>query len=116
LDPQYSAYISVTADTALKEAAACDEARRNGRLLGGLHGVPVAVKDLCETDFAPTSNGMAMHRLRETGRNAEVVTNLIAAGAVVLGKLAMAEGACSSHHPLMPVPKNPWGERFRVAS
>jgi amidase len=116
LDPQYSAYISVTADTALKQAAACDEARRNGRLLGVLHGVPVAVKDLCETDFAPTSNGMAMHRLRETGRNAEVVTNLIAAGAVVLGKLAMAEGACSSHHPLMPVPKNPWGELFRVGS
>lgn len=116
LDPQYSAYISVTADTALKQAAACDEARRNGGLLGILHGVPVAVKDLCETDFAPTSNGMAMHRLRETGRNAEVVTNLIAAGAVVLGKLAMAEGACSAHHPLMPVPKNPWGERFRVGS
>lgn len=116
LDAQYSAYITVTAEIALQQAAACDDALSKGKLLGVLHGVPIAVKDLCETDFAPTSNGMAIHRHRETGRNAGVVTNLIAAGAVVLGKLAMAEGACSSHHPSMPVPKNPWGERFRVGS
>lgn len=116
LNPSLQAYITVTAETALDQARAADRVLGEGRLLGPLHGVPVALKDLCETDFAPTSNGMAIFRDRYTGRNAKVVTNLLAAGAVILGKLAMAEGACSTHHPQMAVPINPWGPSFRVGS
>lgn len=116
LNPSLQAYITVTAETALAQATTADKALAEGRLLGPLHGVPVALKDLCETDFAPTSNGMAIFRNRMTGRNAKVVSNLLAAGAVILGKLAMAEGACSTHHPQMPVPVNPWGDSFRVGS
>lgn len=116
LNPSLQAYITVTAETALAQADAADRAWTEGRTLGGLHGVPVALKDLCETDFAPTSNGMAIFRERNTGRNAAIVSNLLAAGAVILGKLAMAEGACSTHHPKMPVPANPWGPSFRVGS
>ncbi|KAB2688416.1 amidase [Brucella tritici] len=116
LNPSLQAYITVTAETALAQASAADQALADGRSLGPLHGVPVALKDLCETDCAPTSNGMAIFRDRQTGRNAKVVTNLQAAGAVILGKLAMAEGACSTHHPEMPVPVNPWGTSFRVGS
>lgn len=116
LNPSLQAYITVTAEAALAQAEAADRAMAEGRVLGVLHGVPVALKDLCETDFAPTSNGMAIYRDRDTGRNAVVVANLLAAGAVILGKLAMAEGACSSHHPEMPVPVNPWGSSFRVGS
>ncbi|MBK1794440.1 amidase [Devosia sp. WQ 349] len=116
LGSQYDAYVFVTGEAALKQAASCDAAYRAGRILGVLHGVPIALKDLCETEFAPTSNGMAIHRNRQTQRDAAVVSQLLQAGAVVLGKLAMAEGACSTHHPLMPVPKNPWGGQFRVGS
>ncbi|MBJ6135571.1 amidase [Ochrobactrum sp. Q0168] len=116
LNPSLQAYITVTAETALAQASTADRALAEGRLLGPLHGVPIALKDLCETDFAPTSNGMAIFRDRTTGRNAKVVSNLLAAGAVILGKLAMAEGACSTHHPQMPVPVNPWGASFRVGS
>lgn len=115
-NPVHSAYVCVTSDVALAQARACDAALADGQTLGPLHGVPIALKDLCETEFAPTSNGMAIHRGRQTGRNAEVVNKLLDAGAVILGKLAMAEGACSSHHPDMPVPSNPWGPRFRVGS
>lgn len=115
-NPQLQAYIFVAAEAALSQAERADQALAEGRLLGPLHGVPVAVKDLCETDFAPTSNGMAIHRDRHSGRNAEIVTNLLDAGAVILGKLAMAEGACSTHHPDMAIPVNPWGGRFRVGS
>jgi len=116
LNPSLQAYVMVTAETALSQASAADQALAEGRSLGQLHGVPVAFKDLCETDFAPTSNGMAIFRDRQTGRNATVVTNLLTAGAVILGKLAMAEGPCSTHHPEMPVPVNPWGASFRVGS
>ena len=116
LNPSLQAYITVTAETALAQAGEADRALAEGRTLGILHGVPIALKDLCETDFAPTSNGMAIFRDRYTGRNAAIVSNLLAAGAVILGKLAMAEGACSTHHPKMPVPANPWGPSFRVGS
>lgn len=116
LNPSLRAYITVTAETALAQADAADRALAEGRTLGILHGVPIALKDLCETDFAPTSNGMAIFRDRNTGSNAAMVGNLLAAGAVILGKLAMAEGACSTHHPKMPVPVNPWGPSFRVGS
>lgn len=116
LNPRYQAYIHVCTDTALDQAARADAAYAAGRLLGPLHGLPLAVKDLCETDFAPTSNGMACLRDNHTHRQSQVVANLLAAGAVCLGKLAMAEGACSTHHPDMPVPINPHGEKFRVGS
>lgn len=115
-NPRYHAYIHICTDTALQQAAAADAALAAGQILGPLHGVPVAVKDLCETDFAPTSNGMACLKGRHTHRQAQVVANLLAAGAVCLGKLAMAEGACSTHHPQMPVPINPLGAQFRVGS
>lgn len=116
LNPLLQAYITVSAETALMQARAADQALAGGRSLGPLHGVPLAVKDLCKTDFAPTSNGMAIFCNRDTDCNAKVVSNLLMAGAVILGKLAMAEGACSTHHPEMVVPVNPWGASFRVGS
>lgn len=115
-DSTYRAYITVTAEAAERQAHAADRALAEGRQLGPLHGVPIALKDLCETIFAPTSNGMAIFRNRNTGRQAAVVDALLRAGAICLGKLAMAEGACSTHHPLMPVPVNPWGAGFRTGS
>ena len=116
VNPKYQAYIHVSKEAALQQAAKADAALAAGEVLGPLHGVPVAVKDLCETDFAPTSNGMACLRDNHTKRQSQVVANLLAAGAVILGKLAMAEGACSAHHPEMPVPINPLGDKFRVGS
>jgi amidase len=44
--------------------------------------------------------------------NATVVDRLEMAGAVVLGKLTMTEGAFGAHHPQMPKPKNPWNTDF----
>ena len=37
-----------------------------------------------------------------------VVERLERAGAIVLGKLSMTEGAFATHHPNMPTPANPW--------
>ena len=82
---------------------------------GPLHGVPIAVKDLFDTIFAPTSAGMALRRDHVPIENATVIDRLEAAGAVVLGKLAMTEGAFSHHNPDMRRPVNPWGVRAAVA-
>lgn len=108
LDPKLSAYIAVSRDHALEAAETATRERAQGLNRGPLHGVPLALKDLCETDFAPTSAGLALLRGHETGRNATVTARLQQAGAVIIGKLGMTEGAYSGHHPDMPVPKNPW--------
>ena len=58
-----------------------------------LGGVPIAVKDLCNTTFAPTAAGTTLFRNWTPERNATVVDRLEQAGAVMLGKLKMTEGA-----------------------
>ena len=108
LDGALHAYETVMAEGALAEAAAADGEIEAGRVRGPLHGVPIAVKDLLWTRDAPTASGMAIHRNHRAAEDATVVARLRAAGAVILGKLAMTEGAYAGYHPDMTVPVNPW--------
>ena len=108
VDGALNAYITVTADRALQQAETATRERAAGLDRGPLHGIPFALKDLCETDFAPTSAGLALLRDNETGRNATVTTRLEQAGCITIGKLGMTEGAYSGHNEKMAVPKNPW--------
>jgi amidase len=66
------------------------------------------VKDLMATKAAPTSAGMAFLRDHVPGEDACVVERLARAGAVLLGKLSLTEGAYAEHHPSIPPPVNPW--------
>ena len=102
IDGDLKSYATVTSDRALADAAACDAESASGRLRGPLHGVPVAVKDLCNTASVPTAAGMAIHRRNIPDRDATVVARLKAAGAVILGKLQMTEGAFGARHPAIP--------------
>ena len=61
LDPQLRAYVRTTPELALAQARAADGALARGEAPGPLHGVPVAVKDLCWTAGIPTSAGMPIH-------------------------------------------------------
>jgi amidase len=108
LDDDLKSYTTVTGDYALERARILEDELARGMWRGPLHGVPVAVKDLCFTKFAPTSGGMHIHRSFTPSYNATVVERLERAGAVILGKLSMTEGAFASHHPAMPMPVNPW--------
>ncbi|EIE51451.1 amidase [Salipiger aestuarii] len=108
VDGALTAYITLTAERALEQAEIATRERAAGLDRGPLHGIPVAFKDLCETDFAPTSAGLALLRDNATGRNATVTARLEQAGCITIGKLGMTEGAYSGHNDQMPVPKNPW--------
>ncbi|HKU98890.1 MAG TPA: amidase, partial [Vineibacter sp.] len=70
--------------------------------------VPIAVKDLCWTKDVPTAAGMTIHKDHRPREDATVVRRLADAGAVLLGKLQLTEGAYADHHPLVTPPKNPW--------
>jgi len=108
VDPQVRSYLHVAADHALQAARQAEQALVEGREIGVLHGVPVAVKDLFDTAGMPTTCGSP----RILGgnvptRTATAVERLKQAGAVILGKLHMTEFAFITHHPDTPLPRNP---------
>lgn len=76
---------------ALKQARDADLALRKGEALSPLHGVPVGVKDIFDTDDMPTEDGTVLHVGRKPAIDATVVSLLRAAGAVIMGKTVTAE-------------------------
>src|SRR5213079_871721 len=101
-------YTTLLADRAMAKARQAEEEIDRGLWRGPLHGVPIAVKDLCYTDYAPTAAGMLIHKDFIPPYTCTVVERLERAGAIILGKLSMTEGAFAIHHPGMPTPVNPW--------
>jgi amidase len=109
LDPSLKSYATVMADHALADAQAADKAIGAGQIKGPLHGVPIAVKDLCWTAGTKTAAGMTIHANNIPTEDGTVVRKLREAGAVILGKLQLTEGAYADHHPNITPPVNPLG-------
>jgi len=107
-DQGLHSYTTVTADIALEQAKKAEVEVMKGIYRGVMHGIPIAVKDLCFTKGITTTGGMAIYRDFKPDHDATVVTKLNDAGAVMLGKLHMTEGAMLEHHPDFPEPVNPW--------
>ena len=93
LDTKARAFITVMRESALEAARAAEAAVVAGGPLGPLHGVPVGLKDLCNTADAPTTGGSRILAGVVPAADATVVTRLRRAGAIVLGKLNMHEFA-----------------------
>jgi len=110
VNPRLHAYLTILDEAALKAAAQADREIGAGRWRGPLHGVPVAVKDLCQTKGVLTTCASRVLRDWRPDSNATVVERLEAAGAVMLGKLNLTEFAVAWYHPEMPTPLSPWGE------
>jgi amidase len=112
LDGTLGSYALVTGDLALAQAKAAESQIAAGNYRGPLHGVPIAVKDLFWTKAVPTAAGTTLYQDFRPGEDATVVRRLQEAGAVLLGKLQMTEGAYSDHHPSVAPPKNPWNADY----
>ena len=81
-----NAVVSPLHAKALAAADAADKARMAGAACGPLHGVPVTVK--VNTDMAgePTDNGVVAYKDLVASEDAPVVSNLLKAGAIVIGR------------------------------
>ena len=112
LDRHLSSFARVTHEQALAAAAAADAEIATGRYRGPLHGVPLGIKDLFWTKGVPTAAGTMIHSDFVPEEDATVVARLKQAGAILLGKLQMTEGAYSDHHPSITPPKNPWNPAY----
>ena len=108
LDSRYKGYATVMADHAMASARRAEEEVLAGRHRGPLHGVPIAVKDLCFTTGVRTMGGCKVLADHVPGFDATVVVRLEAAGAVLLGKLNLTEGAMGGYNPDFDIPLNPW--------
>jgi len=110
LNPTYRAFITVTAESAMKQAERADMEMQVGRDRGPLHGIPMAVKDLFFTRGVRTTAGSLVYRDFVPEYDAAVVERLERAGAVMLGKLNMHELAygITSDNPHFGAVRNPW--------
>ncbi len=109
-DGQLHTYVTVLAEQALAQAAAADGEIARSNYRGPLHGIPLALKDLCFTKDIPTSCGSQMLADWRPDHDGTVVQKLKTAGAIILGKVHLTEFALRWHHPYRPIPVNPWGE------
>jgi aspartyl-tRNA(Asn)/glutamyl-tRNA(Gln) amidotransferase subunit A len=111
--PHLNAFVTVTAEAALAEAAAADRRLASGSG-GPLTGVPIAHKDIFCTDGVRTSCGSRMLDNFVAPYDATLVAKLRDAGTVMLGKTNMDEFAMGSSNETSwygPV-RNPWDTRL----
>jgi len=109
-NPKLNAFITVTRDQALRQAAALEAELAAGKVRGPLHGVPIALKDNIDTAGVRTTAASSVFDDRVPAEDAEVARRLTAAGAILLGKLNLhefANGGTSATSYYGPV-RNPW--------
>ncbi len=110
---ELNAFITMTAELALEQAARADDMRANGKA-GPLCGLPIVHKDLFCTRGVLTTCGSRILGNFVSPYDATVVARLAEAGAVMLGKTNMDEFAMGSSNETSyygPV-TNPWNRRL----
>ncbi len=110
IDEKLNSFITFTPEIALEQAKEAERAVMKGNRVGNLLGIPIAVKDNVDTAGILTTAASAVFANRVPSADAEVVKQLKASGAVILGKLNMHEFALGttsaiSHYGAV---HNPW--------
>ena len=87
--PQLECVVTVTKELAIEQAKRADEAIKNGKYLGPLHGIPYGAKDLLAVEGYKTTWGAMTHKDQFIESTATVVKKLEEAGAVLVAKLTL---------------------------
>lgn len=112
-DPTLHFLITATEQRALDQAATADREMGAHKTRGPLHGIPWGAKDLLAVKGYPTTWGAGPYMTQTFDYDAEVVTRLDKAGAVLVAKLTL--GALAQGDRWGPAPgvrtRNPWNPR-----
>lgn len=109
-NPELNAIVTLTPDLARAQAEAADRAMARGESLGLLHGLPVAHKDLQETQGIRTTFGSPIYADYVPAFDTEIVRRMKAAGSVCLGKTNTPEFGAGSQtfNPVFGKTRNPY--------
>jgi len=110
IDGRLNTFITITPELALQQAHQAEMEIQHGEYKGALHGIPLALKDLYETQGIRTTAGSTFFANYIPESDAAVVQRLKEAGAVLLGKLNMHEIALgvTNENPHYGDCCNPW--------
>ncbi len=110
VNPALNAMVVTRWDEARVEAEQADRARRDGQILGPLHGLPITIKEMFDVAGLPTTAGIRRRRSRNVTRDAECVRRLRHAGAIVMGKTNVPQFGmmAESDNPVYGRSNNPW--------
>jgi len=110
IDPLISSFVTLTAESALEQAAAADADFARGIEKGPMQGIPHALKDIYATAGIRTTCHSKMLADNIPTEDSAVAAKFKAQGAVLLGKLATHEFALGGPSFDLPFPpaRNPW--------
>lgn len=114
LNTDLNAFITVVPDEAMEQARIAEREISNGEYRGPLHGIPVALKDFYDTAGIKTTAAFGGFENRVPSKDADVVTKLKKAGAIIIGKTNMHQlgmGTTGIESFFGPV-KNPINDKF----
>ena len=92
-EPYVRAWAHFDANHALAEAKKADQRQKEGKKLGLLHGIPIGIKDVIDAKGMPGEHGSPIFANRVPKKDADCVTQLINAGAIIMGKTVTTEMA-----------------------
>jgi aspartyl-tRNA(Asn)/glutamyl-tRNA(Gln) amidotransferase subunit A len=109
-DGKIRAFITLCKEEALAEAAIMDKKLEQGKEIGLLGGIPIAIKDLICTKGIRTTCASRMLADFLPPYDATVIRKLKEAGAIIIGKTNMDEFAMgsSTENSAMQITTNPW--------
>lgn len=112
-NPRLNAYVDLRPDLVRDQAEGAARRRAKG-VLGRLDGIPVAIKDNIDVAGWPTRAGLPGREEYVARNDAQVVSRLRAAGAVLMGKTNMDEGALGAvtNNPHFGATHNPFRHGF----
>ncbi len=96
VNPTLNAVVATCYERARKEAIQAEKAVGKDSALGSLHGLPVAIKDLADTEGLATTYGSPLYAGHVPNTDAGLVTRLRKAGAIVVGKTNTPEFGAGS--------------------
>jgi amidase len=110
VNPAVNAIITLVAEQAMAAARRADEELARGRLLGPLHGLPIAHKDLQPTEGIRTTFGSPIYKDFVPQQSSLLVERTRSAGAILVGKTNTPEFGAGSQtfNPVFGATCNPY--------